>query len=197
MDQGTPAERAARGRHARSSVPRSELGHWEAPDDRRDPLSILADQNEARVPELVPIRYGRMVASPFAFYRGAAAVMAADLAPLPRTGLEVQLCGDAHLTNFGGFATPERDLIFDVNDFDETIRGPFEWDVKRLAASLDVAARGRSFADRDRLGAVRSRPGLPVGHAGVRDDARLSASGTRGSTPRSCGPGGGPRPAPS
>jgi uncharacterized protein (DUF2252 family) len=151
MDLGTPSERSARGREARSTVPRSELGHWQAPEDRRDPLSVLDAQNATRVPELVPIRYGRMVASAFAFYRGAAAVMAADLAPLPRTGLEVQLCGDAHLTNFGGFASPERELIFDVNDFDETIRGPFEWDVKRLAASIDVAARGQSFDDRDRL----------------------------------------------
>jgi uncharacterized protein (DUF2252 family) len=154
MDPGTPTERSARGRKARSSVPRSDLGHWKPADNRRDPLSVLDAQNAMRVPELVPIRYGRMVASPFAFYRGAAAVMAADLAPLPRTGLEVQLCGDAHLTNFGGFASPERDLIFDVNDFDETIRGPFEWDVKRLAASLDVAARGQSFADPDRLAVV-------------------------------------------
>ena len=159
MNPEAPAERSARGRQARSAVPRSELGHWEAPDDRRNPLSILAEQNAIRVPELVPIRYGRMVVSPFAFYRGAAAVMAADLASRPRTALEVQLCGDAHLTNFGGFASPERDLIFDVNDFDETIRGPFEWDVKRLAASLDVAARGQSFVESERLGVVRRGAG--------------------------------------
>ena len=112
--------------------------------DRTDPLEILALQATTRLPDLVPIRYGRMAASPFAFFRGAAAVMAADLDHAERTGLEVQLCGDAHLSNFGGFASPERDLIFDVNDFDETIPGPFEWDLKRLAASLEIAAGAAS-----------------------------------------------------
>ena len=155
MDPGTPAERSARGRKARSSVPRSELGRFEPAEAREDPLAILARQDETRLANLVPIRYGRMVVSPFGFYRGAVAVMAADLAPLPRTGLEVQLCGDAHLTNFGGFASPERDLIFDVNDFDESISGPFEWDVRRLVASIDVVARDRGFSDRQRSDAVR------------------------------------------
>ncbi len=115
--------------------------------DRTDPLEILALQATTRIPDLVPIRYGRMAASPFAFFRGAAAVMAADLAHEVHSHLDVQLCGDAHLSNFGGFASPERDMVFDVNDFDETIPGPFEWDLKRLAASIEVAARGRGFDD--------------------------------------------------
>ena len=154
MDLGTPAERGARGRQARSSVPRSELGRFEPAASREDPLAILALQDVPRLADLIPIRYGRMVASPFAFFRGAAAVMAADLADLPRTDLGVQVCGDAHLTNFGAFASPERDLVFDVNDFDETIPGPFEWDVRRLVASIDVVARDRSFSDRQRSDAV-------------------------------------------
>jgi uncharacterized protein (DUF2252 family) len=148
MTQATPEERAASGRQARELVPRSRHGEWTVPDDRTDPLEILALQATTRVPDLVPIRYGRMAASPFAFYRGAAAVMAADLAHEEHSHLDVQLCGDAHLVNFGGFATPERDLIFDVNDFDETLPGPFEWDLKRLAASVEVAARARGFDDK-------------------------------------------------
>ena len=147
MSQSTPDERAASGRQARARVPRSRHGEWEAPTDRTDPLEILALQATTRVPDLVPIRYGRMAASPFAFFRGAAAVMAADLAHEEHSHLEVQLCGDAHLSNFGGFASPERDMVFDVNDFDETIPGPFEWDLKRLAASFEIAARGRGFDD--------------------------------------------------
>jgi uncharacterized protein (DUF2252 family) len=147
MREATPTERAEFGRQARAKVPRSRHGEWEVRSDRTDPLSILALQATTRVPELVPIRYGRMAASPFAFYRGAAAVMSADLASEDQTPLRVQLCGDAHLSNFGGFASAERNLIFDVNDFDETIPGPFEWDLKRLAASLEVAARGREFDD--------------------------------------------------
>ncbi len=126
-------------------LPRERHGEW-APSQRKlEPLALLAEQAETRVPELVPIRYGRMAASPFAYYRGAALPMAADLATMPQSGLTVQLCGDAHLSNFGGFASPEREMIFDINDFDETSPGPFEWDVKRLAASLEVAARGRGF----------------------------------------------------
>jgi len=143
----TPEQRAAHGREARALVPRTRHGEWEVPADRTDPLEILAVQATTRVPELVPIRYGRMAASPFAFFRGAAAVMAADLAHDVHSHLDVQLCGDAHLVNFGGFASPERDMVFDVNDFDETIPGPFEWDLKRLAASFEVAARSREFDD--------------------------------------------------
>ena len=147
MSLPTPEERAAHGRKARELVPRSRHGEWSPPADRTDPLEILALQATTRVPDLVPIRYGRMAASPFAFYRGAAAVMAADLAHEEHSHLDVQLCGDAHLVNFGGFASPERDMIFDVNDFDETLPGPFEWDLKRLAASVEVAARSRGFDD--------------------------------------------------
>ena len=150
MRQATPAERSEFGRQARAVVPRSSHGEWVPPAGRTDPLRILALQGTTRIPDLVPIRYGRMATSAFAFFRGAAAVMAADLAAEEQTGLEVQLCGDAHLSNFGGFASPERDLIFDVNDFDETIPGPFEWDLKRLAASLEIAARGREFDDTTR-----------------------------------------------
>jgi uncharacterized protein (DUF2252 family) len=136
------------GRDVRQSVPRRAHETLELPADR-DPLAILARQEERRVPELVPVRHSRMAVSPFTFFRGAAAVMAADLATTPTTPLHVQLCGDAHLLNFGAFGTPERHLAFDVNDFDETLPGPFEWDVKRLAASVVVAARDRGFRPGD------------------------------------------------
>lgn len=151
MNRGTVAERAERGRQARQIVPRSRHGEWTPAADRTDPLSILALQGLTRVPDLVPIRVGRMASSPFAYFRGAAAVMAADLASSPHSHMDVQLCGDAHLVNFGGFASPEREMLFDVNDFDETIPGPFEWDVKRLAASFVLAGRSRGdTADRCR-----------------------------------------------
>src|SRR4051794_7749150 len=129
-------ERAAAGRAARSEARRSSHAGWEPASDREDPVAILERQAQTRVPELVPIRYGRMAASPFAFYRGAAAVMAADLAKTSVSGLRVQACGDAHLSNFGAFAAPDRRLLFDLNDFDESLPGPWEWDVKRLAASF-------------------------------------------------------------
>src|SRR5579871_165801 len=141
----SPSERAARGRSSRAEVPRSSHAGWEAPSDRPDPIALLEEQAAERVPELVPIRYGRMSASPFAFYRGAAYVMASDLASLPQTGIRVQLCGDAHLANFGGFASPERQLLFDLVDFDETLPGPWEWDLKRLSASVAVAGRENGF----------------------------------------------------
>jgi uncharacterized protein (DUF2252 family) len=141
----TPAERAARGKAARAELPRSAHGAWEAPLSRRDPIDLLEQQAQTRLPELGPIRYGRMLVSPFAFFRGGAYLMAADLADGPRTGLQAQLCGDAHLSNFGIFAAPDRRLVFSINDFDETLPGPFEWDVKRLAASLAVAGRERGF----------------------------------------------------
>jgi len=146
----TPEERAALGKQARASVPRSLQGEWSAPPDRRDPVDILQEQGTSRVPELVPIRYGRMLVSPFTFYRGAAAIMAADLATVPRSGITTQICGDAHLSNFGLFGTPERELAFDINDFDETAPGPWEWDVKRLVASLAIAGRNNGFSDADR-----------------------------------------------
>ena len=136
-----PVQVRAVGRAVRTRVPRSHLGAWQAPDDRADPVEILKSQEAGRLRELLPLRHERMSVSPFAFYRGAAAIMAADLASRPRTGLTVQLAGDAHLANFGGFATAERLLVFDVNDFDETLPGPFEWDVQRLVASFEVAGR--------------------------------------------------------
>ena len=146
-------DRISLGQAARAVAPRSTQSAVELAAER-DPLAVLEAQNASRVPELVPIRHGRMAASAFAFFRGAAAVMARDLAELPNTGLGVQLCGDAHLLNFGGFASPERNLVFDLNDFDETLPGPFEWDVKRLSASLEVAARSRGFDDSARSAAV-------------------------------------------
>jgi uncharacterized protein (DUF2252 family) len=153
-------ERAALGKAARAEVRRSSHAGWEPPSDRRDPVGILEAQALTRVPELVPIRYGRMLVSAFTFYRGAAAIMAADLSGRPRTSLHAQLCGDAHLSNFGAFAAPDRRLVFSVNDFDETLPGPFEWDVERLVASIAVAGRDRGFdlAQRERcnLAAARS-----------------------------------------
>ena len=138
-------EHAALGKAARKATPRAAHAAWQPPPDRADPIALLRGQDAERVPELVPIRWGRMSVSPFTFYRGAALVMAADLAGTPVSGLRVQLCGDAHLMNFGVFGAPDRTLIFDVNDFDETLPGPWEWDVKRLAASVVLAARHRGF----------------------------------------------------
>ena len=147
------SERAASGRAVRSECPRSSHSALTIADDR-DPIGLLEAQDGTRVPELVPIRYGRMSVSPLAFFRGAATVMAHDLGAGARTPLQTQLCGDAHLMNFGGFASPERDLVFDLNDFDETLPGPFEWDVKRLAASVEIAGRERAFKKSDRTNAV-------------------------------------------
>lgn len=149
-------DRVARGKSRRGEVARSRHGEWAPASDREDPLAILLRQEDDRVAELVAIRHGRMASSEFAFFRGAAVVMAADLGREPHTGLLVQLCGDAHLVNFGGFASPERDLVFDVNDFDETLPGPFEWDLKRLAASLEVAGRERGFDPVERATVVAS-----------------------------------------
>jgi uncharacterized protein (DUF2252 family) len=141
------ADRMGAGRALRKEVPPGSHGDWEAVADRPDPVAVLVAQGKSRVPDLLPIRYGRMAESPFGFFRGAAAGMAADLASTPSTGVAVQLCGDGHLVNFGGFATPERRLIFDVNDFDETLPGPWEWDLKRLGASFAVAARAKGLSD--------------------------------------------------
>ncbi len=149
----TVAERVARGKAARAEVPRSSHAHYEPAPNRTAPIELLERQAATRVPELVPIRYGRMLVSPFTFYRGAALIMAQDLATTPRSGLTVQCCGDAHLSNFGVFASPERRLVFDINDFDETHPGPWEWDVKRLAVSMLIAARDNSYPvnDQDRV----------------------------------------------
>ena len=144
------ADRRARGKAERAEVPRSVHAGWEPAAMRRDPVDLLEEQAKTRVPELVPIRYGRMLVSPFTFYRGAAYIMASDLAGTARTGLHTQLCGDAHLSNFGAYAAPDRRLVLDVNDFDETLPGPFEWDVKRLVASFEVAGRDRGFDDKQR-----------------------------------------------
>jgi uncharacterized protein (DUF2252 family) len=147
----TVDERVARGKAARAEVPRKSHASWEPSPVRASPIDLLEEQAKTRVPELVPIRYGRMLVSPFTFFRGAAYLMAADLAGMPRTGLHTQLCGDAHLSNFGAFAAPDRRLVFDMNDFDETLPGPFEWDLKRLAASFAVAGRDRGFDAERRL----------------------------------------------
>jgi uncharacterized protein (DUF2252 family) len=150
MSAQSPADRAAAGRAARTRTPRRSHAGWTPAPDRPDPVALLRAQERTRVADLVPIRHERMLVSPFAFYRGAAAIMAADLAPTPQSGLRVQLCGDAHLSNFGGFASPDRALVFDVNDFDETLPGPWEWDLKRLVASLAIAGRGNGFTEDDR-----------------------------------------------
>jgi uncharacterized protein (DUF2252 family) len=160
VEHFTVDERVSIGKAVRAQAPLESHAEWTPSPYRVDPVTLLEEQAETRVAELVPIRYGRMMVSPFAFYRGAAYVMAADLASTPSSGLRVQACGDAHLMNFGVFASPERTLMFDMNDFDETLPGPWEWDVKRLAVSFEVAARARGFADKDRrslvLGVVRS-----------------------------------------
>lgn len=166
----TVAERTARGKAARADVPRASHAEWEPPPHRPDPVELLEEQAWTRVGELVPIRYGRMLVSPFAFFRGGAYLMASDLAGGRRTGLHTQLCGDAHLSNFGGFAAPDRRMVFSINDFDETLPGPFEWDVKRLAASFAVAGRDRGFDDRQ-----RAAIDLEVGRA-YRENVRTFAA---------------------
>ncbi|HEV2659036.1 MAG TPA: DUF2252 domain-containing protein [Ktedonobacteraceae bacterium] len=145
----TRAERFTAGKALRERVPRSSHGEWAPGPERPDPLSILEESNRTRLEHLVPIRYGRMALSPFAFLRGSAAVMASDLARTPISGIQAQICGDAHLSNFGIYASPERRQVFDVNDFDETLAGPWEWDVKRLAASVVVAARHNGYSTRE------------------------------------------------
>src|SRR6266576_1094614 len=148
--QLTPAERVVRGKAARAEVPRDSHAVFDPPSDRADPIALLEEQARLRVPELVPVRWGRMLVSPFTYYRGAALPMASDLATTPVSGISVQACGDAHLSNFGLFGSAERRLMFDVNDFDETLPGPWEWDVKRLAASLEVAGRENQFPAKQR-----------------------------------------------
>src|SRR5215510_9753221 len=142
-------ERRASGEEARTATPLSSHSNWKPAADRPDPAALLEQQDASRTPGLVPVRHGRMMVSPFTFYRGAAKIMAADLAETPVAGLEAQLCGDAHLSNFGAFASPERRLLFDLNDFDETLPGPLEYDVKRMAASFTIAGRNNGFAKAD------------------------------------------------
>ena len=150
----SPGERVARGKAARNDTSRSSHARWAPATNRPDPVALLEEQAVSRVPELVPLRYGRMMVSPFTFYRGGALIMASDLAATPRSGLTAQICGDAHLSNFGVFASPERQMMFDINDFDETLPGPWEWDVKRLAASFEIAGRDRGFKPADRRAVV-------------------------------------------
>ena len=183
----------AEGKAARRASPRKAHGSWAAPPDRPDPVSVLEAQDATREPELVPLRHSRMAASPFTFYRGAAAIMAMDLAAASSTGLITQLCGDAHLSNFGVFAGPDRRLLFDLNDFDETLPGPFEWDVKRLTASLAIAGRDRGFghADRNEVVLRASRryrdtmrqladaPMLDVWYARIEAESLLEMEGSR------------------
>jgi uncharacterized protein (DUF2252 family) len=168
----TRREHVARGKAARAEVPRSSQAEIEFPK-RRDPIGLLEEQAVSRVPELVPIRYGRMLVSPFAFYRGGALIMASDLSRTPNSGLRVQLCGDAHLSNFGVFGSPERNLVFDINDFDETAPGPWEWDVKRLAASFAIGGRENGFSETERrtvvLDTMRSYREAITAFAGTRN----------------------------
>jgi hypothetical protein len=158
----TPAERVVRGKAARAEVPRESHAVFDLAPDRPDPIALLEEQGKARLPELVPVRYGRMMVSPFTFFRGAALPMASDLSTTPVSGLAVQACGDAHLSNFGIFGSAERRLMFDVNDFDETLPGPWEWDVKRLAASLEVAARGNGVPGKQRREIVTAAVATPT-----------------------------------
>jgi len=155
----TPEEWRQLGRERRKFVPRSSHAEWSPPPGRPDPVTILEEQAKSRVPDLVPIRHGRMAASPWTYFRGAAAVMAADLASTPNTGITVQLCGDAHVLNFGLWKTPERNLSFDLRDFDETLPGPFEWDVKRLVASLVVLAHDHGVPEKVARRSVRAAVG--------------------------------------
>ena len=180
VEHFTAAERAARGKATRAEVPRASHGDWEPALHRPDPVELLEEQAQTRVPELVPIRYGRMLVSPFTFYRGAAYLMASDLATGPRTGLHTQLCGDAHLSNFGGFAAPDRKLVFSLNDFDETLPGPFEWDVKRLVASFAVAGRDRGFDEKQRAEINRKSAGRTARASARSLRCGTSTSGTRG-----------------
>ena len=152
----SPSERIDQGRALRAQTPRSAHADWQAPAGRRDPIDILEESSQGRAPDLIPIRYGRMLADPFAFLRGSAAVMAHDLASTPASGIRVQACGDCHIANFGLFATPERNLIFDINDFDETLPAPWEWDIKRLAASFAVVFRNRGFSEKAGIEAVEA-----------------------------------------
>ena len=149
-------ERRAAGTQARKRTPPSSHMGWRPAADRPDPVALLEAQNLTREPDLVPVRHGRMMVSPFTFYRGAAKIMAADLKDTPVAGLEAQLCGDAHLSNFGVFASPERRLMFDLNDFDETLPGPFEYDVKRMAATFPIAARNNGFSKADARAATQA-----------------------------------------
>src|SRR6266545_2826763 len=183
-------ERRARGREARDRTPLSSHTGWAPAADRPDPITLLEEQDVTREPDLVPVRHGRMLVSPFAFYRGAAKVMVADLNGTPTAGLDAQLCGDAHLSNFGMFASPERRLLFDLNDFDETLPGPFEYDVKRMAASFEIAGRNNGFAKadtraatlasvtayREAMAAFAQMPTMDIWYAHLDEDELMAAN---------------------
>src|SRR5215472_9456313 len=171
-----PAERRAHGKRLRDTVPRDAHAAWRGHAERADPIGFLRAADAARQPDLVPLRYGRMLQSPFTFYRGSAGVMAADLARTPVSGINVQVCGDCHLMNFGGFATPERRLIFDINDLDETLPAPWEWDVKRLVASFVLAARSNGLSD------AQGRDAAVACARSYRQKMTCSTCGTPGST---------------
>ena len=189
-------ERYAAGKALRNRLEREPHSKWTTPKDDRDPVKMVVESSKGRIPELVPIRYGRMMVSPFTFYRGTANIMAADLVSTPATGIQTQLCGDCHLLNLGGFATPERRLIFDTNDFDETLPGPWEWDVKRLVASFVMACRSNGFSKSDQRDAAQtcaqsyrehmiefaSMPTLDVWYADI--DANKAMSSVHDKAPR-------------
>jgi uncharacterized protein (DUF2252 family) len=164
----TRDERRAAGKALRDKLSRTSHANWKPPTDRQDPINLLIQSSKGRLKQLLPIRYGRMVQSPFAFYRGAAAIMADDLARTPTSGIGVQACGDCHLMNFGGFATPERHIVFDINDFDETLPAPWEWDIKRLATSVGIAGHHNGFSKEEmREGALRVCANLPRTYANL------------------------------
>jgi uncharacterized protein (DUF2252 family) len=169
-------ERMAEGKRLRDRVPRTSHGKWQPPANRPDPVATLKESDRGRLVELLPIRYGRMIQSPFAFFRGAAALMAADLAGTPKTAFPVQACGDCHLLNFGGYGSPERRLVFDINDFDETLPAPWEWDVKRLAASVVLA--GRQIGARDRVCSDAALAAVASYRTHMREYARMTALNT-------------------
>src|SRR5450755_3420450 len=156
MAHPSVTDRRARGADARTQTPPAAHTGWVPAVDRPDPVALLEEQNVTREPDLVPVRHGRMMVSPFTFYRGAAKIMATDLAATPTAGLVTQLCGDAHLSNFGVFASPERELLFDLNDFDETLPGPFEYDVQRMAASFTIAARNNGLTKAESIAATQA-----------------------------------------
>jgi len=171
-------DRRAAGKALRDRVPRRQLAEWSPPKNRRNPVDMVIASSKGRIAELIRIRYDRMMVSPFTFYRGTANILAADLALMPATGMRAQLCGDCHLLNLGGFATPERRLIFDMNDFDETLPGPWEWDVKRLTASFVMASRSNSFSKSDQRDAAQTCARAYREHMAEYADARALMFGT-------------------
>lgn len=184
----SPDERRAQGKALRDAAPREAQGGWKPPRTRRDRVQMLIESNEGRLAELMPIHFGRMLQSPFAFYRGAAAIMAADLATTPSSGVRVQACGDAHLLNFGGFATPERQIVFDINDLDETLPALWEWDLKRLTASMVIAAHHLRLSESEAARAATATVHAYRERMADYSSARALESGTTGSASTACSP---------